>query len=33
VVTATGVGFAFELIAPDANSIGGVIRELIASTT
>ena len=33
VITATGVGFAFELIAPGADSIGGVIRELIASTT
>jgi hypothetical protein len=33
VVTATGVGFAFERIAPAANSIGAVIRELIASTT
>ena len=33
VVTATALGFAFERIAPGANSIGGVIRELIASTT
>jgi hypothetical protein len=28
VVFAIGVGFALEMIAPDARSIGGVIRTL-----
>jgi hypothetical protein len=32
VASATIAGFAFERIAPDARSIGGVIREIISAT-